>query len=420
MQFMLFLLPTIPATLAERKRLRPIANHTDHWQRMIEEVIELVQLAEEVGFDAVAFPEHHLQSEGFEVGGPPEFLLYVALQTKRIKVGPIGYVLPSWDPLRLAITTAWLDQLTKGRSFVGLARGYQQRWLDQMAQKIHISAATGDHSELDETNRQAFEEAYQLLKLAWADEPFRFQGKFYEYPYPYDAGTPWPPQAWTREYGARGEMDVQGRIHKLSVVPKPYQKPYPPLFQAFSTSESTIRWCARENISPMILLSRPDQLRHLAQIYMEEAGRAGRWLTLGEGIGVLRQVYFADTKRAAERLAEQGLVGVGYKRFWGHFGFWEAFRFPEDDWDYPQKPLPPREWTAERMRRARYLFAGAVDDVVQGMDGLVETANPEWFAWLFDQGLLPRAELRKQLELFGEHILPRYRRIPGALNRKQV
>jgi hypothetical protein len=44
------------------------------------------------------------------------------------------------------------------------------------------------------------------------------------------------------------------------------------------------------------------------------------------------------------------------------------------------------------------------------MDELVESANPEWFAWLLDQGLLPREELRKQLELFGTHILPRYRK----------
>jgi hypothetical protein len=46
---------------------------------------------------------------------------------------------------------------------------------------------------------------------------------------------------------------------------------------------------------------------------------------------------------------------------------------------------------------------------VQRMDELVETANPEWFAWLLDQGLLPRAELKKQLELFGTQVLPRYR-----------
>ncbi|MSQ47173.1 MAG: LLM class flavin-dependent oxidoreductase [Deltaproteobacteria bacterium] len=230
-------------------------------------------------------------------------------------------------------------------------------------------------------------------------------------PYPYEAGTAWPAHTWTRGYGAPGEVDAQGRLQKLFVVPKPYQKPHPPLFQAFSTSAETIRWCAREQITPMILLSRPEQLRQMAQIYAEEAGRAGRWLAVGQNIGVLRQIYFADSVRAADRLAEQGLVGVGYKRFWGHFGFWEAFRFPEDEVEYPAGTtrLLPEEWTTDRMQRARYIYAGSVDAVREGMDELVESANPEWFAWLLDQGLLPRQELRKQLEIFGTHILPRYR-----------
>ena len=176
MKFILFLLPTLPGSLAERKRLRPLAARTDRWQAMIEEVVELAQLAEEIGFDAVAFPEHHLHSEGFEVGGPPEFLLYVAMQTKRIQIGPIGYVLPGWDPLRLAITTAWLDQLTKGRSFVGLARGYQSRWLDQMAQKVLLTGTISDAAALDDVNRRVFEEVYRIVKLAWADSPLPLSG----------------------------------------------------------------------------------------------------------------------------------------------------------------------------------------------------------------------------------------------------
>jgi alkanesulfonate monooxygenase SsuD/methylene tetrahydromethanopterin reductase-like flavin-dependent oxidoreductase (luciferase family) len=411
MKFILFLLPTLPGSLAERKRLRPLASRTDRWQAMFDEVVELAQLAEEVGFDALAFPEHHLHTEGFEVGGPPEFLLYVAMQTKRIRIGPIGYVLPAWDPLRLAITTAWLDQLTKGRSFVGLARGYQARWLDQMAQKVLLTASMNDFAMLDDANRRAFEEVYRVLKLAWDDKPFRFRGEFYQYPYPYDTGTPWPAYPWTREYGAPGEVDEDGRVQKLYVVPKPYQKPHPPLFQAFSTSEKTIRWCAREDIAPMILLSRPQQVRQIAQIYAEEAGRAGRWLAVGERIGVLRQIYFADSVRATERLADQGLVGVGYKRFWGHFGFWETFRFPEDELEYPAvtERLPSQEWTVERMKQSQYLYTGPVSAVTEGIDALVEAANPEWFAWLFDQGLLPRAELRKQLEIFGAQVLPRYK-----------
>lgn len=387
---------------------------------MFEEVVELAQIAEEVGFDAIAFPEHHLHSEGFEVGGPPEFLLYVALHTKRIKIGPIGYVLPAWDPLRLAITVAWLDQLTRGRSFVGLARGYQTRWLEQMAQRVLPTATIGDYAERDDTNRRAFEEVYRVLKLAWADAPFRFCGEFYQYPYPYETGTLWPAARWTRDYGAPGEVGADGRLQELFVVPKPYQKPHPPLFQAFSTSEATIRWCARENISPMVLLSRPEQVRRIAQMYAEEAGRVGRWYAIGDRIGVLRQIYFADSIRAADRLAERGIVGVGYKRFWGHFGFWEAFRFPEDEIDYPAETmrLPTREWTVERMRQSRYLYTGSVESVIEGIDELVDAANPEWFAWLLDQGLLSQAELRKQLETFGAHVLHRYNKMGKDLIRE--
>ena len=76
--------------------------------------------------------------------------------TKRIKAGPIGYVLPGLNPLRLALEIAYLDQLTKGRTFVGFARGYQARWLNQMAQKIHVSATVSDKSETDRVNREAF------------------------------------------------------------------------------------------------------------------------------------------------------------------------------------------------------------------------------------------------------------------------
>jgi alkanesulfonate monooxygenase SsuD/methylene tetrahydromethanopterin reductase-like flavin-dependent oxidoreductase (luciferase family) len=103
MKFMYFFLPTLPATLDERRKLRPIAMHPERWQQMIDEVVEIAQLAEEVGFDAVCFPEHHLHSEGIEMGSLPVLTQHVINHTKRIKVGPIGYVLPGWNPLRLAL-----------------------------------------------------------------------------------------------------------------------------------------------------------------------------------------------------------------------------------------------------------------------------------------------------------------------------
>lgn len=410
MKFMFFVLPTLPATLAERKAMRPIAMHPERWQAMIEEVVELAQLAEEVGFDGFCFPEHHLHSEGMEMGSLPVLTQHVIHNTKRIKVGPIGYVLPGWNPLRLALEIAWLDQLTKGRTFVGFARGYQNRWLSQMAQKIHVSATASDKSEGDRVNREAFEEVFRFLKLAWGDEPFTFNGKYYQYPYPQE-GTPWPAAEWTRQYGFPGEVDEAGLIQKINVVPKPYQRPHPQLFQAFSVSEETIRWCARESIIPTILLPQPTVVRQFAEAYQAEAAKAGRKLSLGEGIGVLHCVYLANSKAEAYKLGDDGICGVGFKQFFHHFGFSEAWRLPEDEAKYPSGKvmLPASEVSMERLDRNKFAYAGTVADVRREMDAMVENVHPEWFVWQSDQGFLSKDIVKRQLETFGKEILPRYK-----------
>ena len=410
MKFMYFFLPTLTATLEERRRLRPIANHTERWQRMISEVVEVAQKAEDLGFDAVCFPEHHLHSEGLEIGGLPTLYQHVIHNTKRIKVGPIGYVLPGWNPLRLALEISWLDQLTKGRTFVGFARGYQARWLNQMAQKIHVSATVSDKSETDRINREAFEEVFRFLKLAWGDEPFRFKGKYYEYPSPQE-GTPWPAHEWTREYGAFGELDELGRVQRINVVPKPYQKPHPPLFQAFSVSEETVRWCAREGIVPTILLSQPPVVRKHAEAYREESRKAGRTLNLGESIGVIHCLYFGPNHESARQLAENGACGVAFRKFFHHFGFTEAWREPEDEsrWPAGKAMLPQSECTVERMERAKFAYVGTVGDVQREMDAMAENINPEWFVWQGDQGLLPVDEIKRQVTSFGKEVLPRYK-----------
>ncbi len=414
MKFVLFPLPTVPAaSLEERKALRPISARTERFQMMIDEVTELAQMAEDLGFDAIAFPEHHLHSEGLEMGCTPSWLLYVAMKTNHLKVGPIGYVLGSWDPLRLAVEIGWLDQLTKGRTFVGFARGYQDRWYNNMApgQFFGVQSTHHEPGERDARNRRIFEEVFQVLKLAWSDEPFSFKGEFYQYPNPYDEGTEWPPAPWTLELGAPGEVDPETmRVRKMFVVPKPYQKPHPPLWQAFSISEATIRWTARQNITPAILTPYPPQLRQLAEAYVDEGAKAGRKLRMGESIGVLKTVYFKEVGDP-EDMAMRGLLGVGFRNFWFYFGFGEAFRLPQDEekWPFGKALLPLEEITFQRAVECDFAFAGTVDDVLRRVEALEENVNPEWFVWLIDQGLLSRYELKRELELFGRYVIPRFK-----------
>jgi alkanesulfonate monooxygenase SsuD/methylene tetrahydromethanopterin reductase-like flavin-dependent oxidoreductase (luciferase family) len=203
-------------------------------------------------------------------------------------------------------------------------------------------------------------------------------------------------------------VDEAGNIQLIDVVPKPYQKPHPPLFQAFSQSENTIRWAAREGLIPTILTSDPGQLRRFAEVHVEEARAHGRDLALGENLGVFRGVYMADTREAAREIAMRGLMGTGWPG-WAHdFGFTDAFRLPEDDEKYPGQALPVSEVRMERFERAHFTLVGNADDVKREMDLLVETANPEWFIWQSDQGYLPVDDIKRMLERFGREVMPHY------------
>ena len=79
--------------------------------------------------------EHHFWSEGYEVAPAPGAIqAYWAAITKNIHVGVLGYVMATHNPIRVAEEIAVIDHLAQGRSFVGLARGYQSRWTNVIGQ----------------------------------------------------------------------------------------------------------------------------------------------------------------------------------------------------------------------------------------------------------------------------------------------
>src|SRR6476619_6725461 len=131
----------------------------DLYQQMLTELSAQARLADELGYESISFTEHHFHIEGFEVSNNPVLLdLFVGMQTKRIRVGQLGIVLPADNPIRVAEDIAMLDQMTGGRANAGFARGYQRRWVDVMAQQTHgiHGALPHQHDEIDNANRLAF------------------------------------------------------------------------------------------------------------------------------------------------------------------------------------------------------------------------------------------------------------------------
>ena len=417
MKFQLFVLPTVPATMEEREKLRPIGRNNERFQMMIDEVRTLCTIADDAGFDCFSTTEHHFHSEGYEASVAP-LLLYadLAARTKRIKFAPLALVLPAGDPLRAAEQIAYLDHLTKGRVYAGFARGYQQRWVNVLGQNVPVQAAPMDGSEVDQHNKRVHEEYIDIIYKAWDQDLLQYKGEFYQVPFPFEQGiSGWPAADWTRRFGAPGEIDEQGIIRGISVIPKPYQQPHPPAFQPFSVSESTIRHTARVGVMPMILVSNPPDFRRLCQIYREVAAENGRTLGLGENVGAFRAISFGNTREEGLALLEKTNF-FGFNAYFAGFGFWEAFRFAEDAEKYPldpYTPLPPSEWTLDRFVNVKYGLAGTVDQVKRQIEEVASIhegdGELEWFSWFFDQGLMPLDEARRQIELFAEHIIPAFR-----------
>jgi len=377
----LFYLPSIGSRAEIERGLAGLRR--DLYQRMLAELSAQAQLADALGYDSISFTEHHFHVEGFELSNNPVLLdLFVGMQTRRIRVGQLGIVLPAENPIRVAENVAMLDHMTGGRANAGFARGYQRRWVDVMAQQTHgiHGALPHQHDAVDEANRAAFEECFRIIKQAWTADLLSYEGRYWRVP---PGATPWDLES-TRRYGA-GVVD--GIVRAVGVVPKPLQQPHPPLFQPFASSERSIRWCAAEGVTAILPPLHPALEERLVRLYAEVSGKP-----LGEGVGVLRDVVVAETDDEAMALwADSGL-------FCGREWF-EPFGFSKGRVD-------PATGEAPSLFDTGLTLVGSVDTVRRQLERLRGRLPVRWlFAWTYN-GLIPHAQLMRSIELFATRVLP--------------
>ena len=391
---------------------RPIGRDNDAYQNMLGGLIELCQAADELGYWGITHVEHHMHSEGMEISPAPLLLnVYLGTFTKRLRHGQLGLVLPAHDPIRLAEEIAIADHMLKGRLFVGMARGYQARWQNILCQRFNVTSTASDQSEADQRNRLLFNENFKIMKAAWENDLLRYEGPTYQVPYPVQGIPNWPPAATiTGRYGTPGEVDENGTIKGVTVVPKPYTTPHPQLFQAFGASPGTLRWCGEENVTPTILMGSLERLRQLLEIYVEGAEARGRHPRFGEGIGVCRTFYIfpngtgEDEVRARIRASVERYEQPVWRGWYEQFGFMEGARLLDEEGPVPK----PGEHLADRLINSGLLIGGTVDDVKRQIEGFLEQLPIEYFVWLFHWGMIPRDEGLKMLELFANEVMPEF------------
>ena len=383
MKTSLFYLPSIGSRTEIEQGMAGLRR--DLYARMLAELGEQTRLGDALGYEGVYFTEHHFHIEGFEISQNPVLLdLFVAMQTQRLRVGQLGIVLPADNPLRIAEDIAMLDHMSGGRACAGFARGYQRRWVDVLAQQTHgvHGALPHQHDAIDAANRAAFEECFQIIRRAWTEDVFSHRGTAWRIP---PGPTPWTLEA-TARYGAGVE---DGVVRAIGVVPKPLQRPHPPLFQPFASSEASIRFCAREGVTAVLPPLHPVRERALFELYADVSGRPP-----GEGVACLRDVIVADSDEEALALWKDSGLFAGAAWF-EPFGFAQGYTHPETG----ETPDLLGESLA---------LVGSADTVTRQLEKLIARLPVRWlFAWIYN-GLIPHARLMRSLERFASEVLPRF------------
>ena len=131
--------------------------------RTYQEHLSAWEELDRLGFDGVAFNEHHCSPYGL-MNSPNLIAAAAAQRTKNLKLLIYGNLLPLHEPLRLAEELAMVDCLSNGRLISGFARGIPREY------QVH-SVPMPD-------SRARFEEAYEIVTRAWTEDVFSYQGRF--------------------------------------------------------------------------------------------------------------------------------------------------------------------------------------------------------------------------------------------------
>ena len=145
---------------------------------MIDDVVEITQLAEDVGFEAVCFPEHHLHSEGIEMGSLPVLTQHVIHNTKRIKVGPDRLCAARMESAaagarnRVAGSTDERAHVCRIRARLSRRAG-STRW----RRRFTSAPPPATRARPISVNREAFEEVYQFPEAGVGRRAVPLQGQ---------------------------------------------------------------------------------------------------------------------------------------------------------------------------------------------------------------------------------------------------
>jgi alkanesulfonate monooxygenase SsuD/methylene tetrahydromethanopterin reductase-like flavin-dependent oxidoreductase (luciferase family) len=176
-------------------------------QQLYEERCRIAEAYDRGGFHAYHLAEHHVTPLG-AAASPGLLLAAMAYRTKRLRLGPMVYLLPFYHPLRLIEEVCMLDQMTGGRLQLGIGRGVS---------RFETAAYALDF----EKTQAMYHECFQVLLKGLSSDELNFQGEFY-------------------------------RFENQPMVLKPVQRPHPPLWYGITLPQNA-EWPAANDVNVISL-----------------------------------------------------------------------------------------------------------------------------------------------------------------------
>jgi alkanesulfonate monooxygenase SsuD/methylene tetrahydromethanopterin reductase-like flavin-dependent oxidoreductase (luciferase family) len=341
------------------------AEHLDAWEE-----------AEKAGFDGIAVNEHHATPYGL-MNSPNLLVAAAAQRTRKVKLLTYGNLLPLHDPLRLAEELAMLDCLSNGRLIAGVARGAQREY---RAYGIPLSES-----------RARFDECFEIMRRAWTEEVFSFQGQFHSY-------------------------------EDVALWPRPVQQPHPPVWCPVTGSKDSIEWAAANDvgITPGVTAmgsAREDIIRHYAKCL----GARGKTVQPGM-LNIMVDCYVADTKARA-------LDEIGPRQMY-FFNTLMAYDHPSQDFQHQQTGYYSKTAHAHLREGTKGTLAdtsmfnrtlsfddvraqaeampwGPADEVAERIIAEARQAGAGTVLLMCNRGGLPKDQFIDQIRRIGAEVLPK-------------
>jgi alkanesulfonate monooxygenase SsuD/methylene tetrahydromethanopterin reductase-like flavin-dependent oxidoreductase (luciferase family) len=330
--------------------------------------LQTLRWLDELGYTEAWIGEHH--TAPWEPHPAPDLLIAQALmQTKRIRIGPGGFLLPYHHPMELANRVAMLDHLSEGRLNFGVAAsGLPTDWA-----MFQVDGMTG-------VNREMTREALDIILGLWSDEPsFIHKGKF-----------------WTVEKPEPMFGFLKPHIY-------PLQKPNPPIGVAgLSKQSDTLKLAGERGYLPLSLNLNPAYVASHWEAVEIGAARTGRTPKRSDW-RLVREVFVAETDEEAWRLSVGGMMGRMMREYFlrllGNFGFLEYLKHDQS--------VADSDVTAEYCARHNWLI-GSPATVAETLERIYHEAGGFGGLLVFGFDYADNPEVwHNSLRLLAEEVGPR-------------